>query len=176
VVTVRTLRSEAAPAGLLDDVRRLLDSAFGDFSDDDWAHTLGGWHVVVTDGGRVVSHAAAVPRTIEVDGEPFRAGYVEGVATAPDRRGHGSGTQAMKELGSVIRSRFELGVLSTSRPGFYERLGWERWCGPTYVRHPGGLRRTADEDDGIMVLRFGPSQDVDLSALISCEERPGDDW
>ena len=39
-----------------------------------------------------------------------------------------------------------------------------------------GLIRTLDEDDGIMVLRFGSSAEIDLSASISCEARSGDDW
>jgi hypothetical protein len=32
------------------------------------------------------------------------------------------------------------------------------------------------EDDGVMVLRFGPSAAIDLHASMSCDERPGDDW
>jgi hypothetical protein len=36
--------------------------------------------------------------------------------------------------------------------------------------------RTQEEDEGIMVLRFGPSQNIDLAASLSCEHRPGDDW
>lgn len=62
----------------------LLD-AFGDddFSDEDWEHALGGWHVVVTlDGGPVLTHAAVVPRVLDVADHAFRTGYVEGVATA----------------------------------------------------------------------------------------------
>ncbi len=44
------------------------------------------------------------------------------------------------------------------------------------MRTGGQLVRTEDEDDGIMVLRFGPSQEADLTAPISCDSRPGDDW
>ena len=70
----------------------------------------------------------------------------------------------------------DLGALSTGSPGFYGRLGWERWRGPTYVRRGDDLVRTPDEDAGIMVLRFGPSAGVDLAAPISSEARAGDDW
>ncbi len=69
-----------------------------------------------------------------------------------------------------------MGALSTSKQRFYERLGWERWLGPTFVRRGGGVVRTPDEDDGIMVLRFGASREVDRTAAISCEARSGDDW
>ena len=158
-------------------IRALLDEAFdGEFSDDDWAHTLGGDHVVVTDDGGVVAHAAVVPRMITVAGRPYRAGYVEGVAVAPSLQGRGLGTAAMVVAGEIVRDRYELGVLSTGEHHFYERLGWERWGGPTYVRTSDGEVRTADEDDGIMVLRTGSSAALDVTAAIACERRDGDDW
>jgi aminoglycoside 2'-N-acetyltransferase I len=175
---VRTLTTSEAPAGLLAEIRRLLDAAFGgDFTEDDWAHTLGGWHVVVTDPVGLLSHAAVVPRVLGVAGRPWVTGYVEGVATTPARQGEGLGALAMTAATSYVRTAFELGALSTGRTGFYERLGWERWRGPTYVRQADGSAvRTEEEDDGVMVLRFGPSAGIDLAAPISCEARPGDDW
>lgn len=162
---------------LLRDLRRLVDLAFaGDFSDDDWEHTLGGRHVVVTDDGAVISHAAVVPRSIEVAGRVFRAGYVEAVATEPARQGEGHGTAAVTEATRVVRGGFEMGALSTGSPGFFAGLGWELWRGPVYVRHGSELVRTKDEEGGVMVLRFGPSAGADLTAPIACEARPDDDW
>jgi len=73
-------------------------------------------------------------------------------------------------------SRVRVRRLVHGRHGFYERLGWERWRGPTFVRHGPELVRTEDEDDGVMVLRFDRSLAVDLSGSISCEARTGDDW
>ncbi len=172
-----TVTTADAPASLLRQVRDLLESAFaGEFSGDDWEHTLGGWHVVVVDAGAVVAHAAVVGRTLEVDGRSFRTGYVEGVATTPGRHGQGLGSLAMSAATDVVRREFELGALSTGRHSFYERLGWQRWRGPTFVRHGRQLIRTPDEDDGVMVLRFGRSHDVDLNGSISCDARAGDDW
>jgi aminoglycoside 2'-N-acetyltransferase I len=75
----------------------------------------------------------------------------------------------------VVRREFDIGVLSTSRHRFYERLGWERWTGPSFVLRGGERIRTADEDDGIVVLRFGVSLDIPLSAAIACHARSGDD-
>ena len=46
----------------------------------------------------------------------------------------------------------------------------------TYVRRGDELRRSPEEDDAIMVLRFGSSADVDLAAAIACPARRGDDW
>jgi aminoglycoside 2'-N-acetyltransferase I len=177
MVEIRRLTTAAASGDRLAEIRQLLVDAFaGDFSDDDWEHTLGGRHVVVADGGVVVSHAAVVPRVLEVAHRPVRAGYVEGVATAPARQREGLGSLAMAELSELLRHEFEIGALSTGRHRFYERLGWERWRGPTFVRHDSEVTRTEDEDDGVMVLRFGPSSGIDLTSPLSCEARRGDDW
>lgn len=174
---VRVFTTETAPAQLLHRVRRLLDEAFeGRFSPEDWDHALGGWHVVVADDEMPLAHAAAVPRVLEVGGRRLRAAYVEGVATASGRHGEGLGSLAMTHIDRLVRREFHMGALSTARHSFYEHLGWERWRGPTFVRRGRVVVRTEDDDDGLMVLRFGPSLGLDLTAPISCEARPGDDW
>jgi aminoglycoside 2'-N-acetyltransferase I len=177
VPTVRRFATNEASRHLLAEIRRLLAEAFeGDFSDEDWENTLGGWHVVVEDGDAVVSHAAVVPRVLEVAARPLRTGYVEGVATAAGRRREGLGTLAMADITELVRREFEMGALSTGEHRFYERLGWERWRGPTFVRRGSAMIRTEEDDDGLMVLRFGPSKDVELTDSLSCESRSGDDW
>jgi aminoglycoside 2'-N-acetyltransferase I len=156
-------------------LRGLLDSAFGDrFSDDDWEHCLGGWHVVLASGATLLSHAAVVSRDLQVGDQHVRAGYVEAVATAPGHQQRGLGSRLMNQVNTLIRQEFDLGALSTHRWAFYERLGWERWQGPSFVRHGDRWTRTAGEDAGIMVLRSDRSLDLDLP--ISCEQRRGDDW
>jgi aminoglycoside 2'-N-acetyltransferase I len=176
-VRTRLVTTGDAAGDLLAEIRDLLDEAFGgEFSDEDWDHALGGWHVVVLDGGRAVSHAAVVPRVLEVAGRPFATGYVEGVGTRPGREREGLASLALSSLDPLIRSNFELGALSTGTHGLYEGLGWERWRGPTFARYGSRLVRTEDDDDGLMVLRFGSSLDVDLAAPIVCEARAGDDW
>ncbi len=99
------------PETSLTEIRRLLVQAFeGGFSEDDWEHTIGGWHVVVADGGVALSHAAVVPRVLEVADRPLHAGYVEGVATAPVRQRQGLGSLAMAEVSELLRSEFEMGA------------------------------------------------------------------
>lgn len=146
------------------------------FTDDDWAHALGGVHVVLDVDGQIVCHAAVVERELHVAGHPLRTGYVEAVATAPARQGEGFGTLVMTKVNVIVRASFELGALGTGRHGFYERLGWVTWTGPTFVRTPGGAQRTPDEDGYILVLETPASPSLDLSAPISCEWRPGDVW
>lgn len=157
--------------------RSLTAVAFDDFTDDDWAHALGGWHAVIGAAADVVAHAAVVPRAILVGGREFRAGYVEAVAVRPDLQGTGLGSRVMAAANDVVRTRFELGALSTGAWHFYERLGWERWRGPAFVRGPDGrLERAAEEDDGVMVLRCAASTTLDPTEPIACDRRHGDSW
>ena len=165
----------------LGSIRGLLEEAFGSdeeerFTEDDWQHALGGLHLVLDVGGDIVAHAAVVERELHIAGRPIRTGYVEAVATAPGRRGMGLGTTVMREAGAYVREHFELGALATGSQGFYERLGWEVWRGPSYVRTRSGLLRTADEDGYIMVLGTPSSPPLDPAAPISCDWRPGDVW
>jgi aminoglycoside 2'-N-acetyltransferase I len=124
----------------------------------------------------VLAHAAVVPRQLEVAGRPLRTGYVEAVATDPSRQGEGLGSLVLAEATALVRSEYEFGALSSGLHAFYARHGWERWRGPTFARHGGQAIRTEEDDDGVMVLRFGPSAAIDLTAPLSCEGRRGDDW
>ena len=175
--SVHRFVTSAASSRLLSDIHELMVSAFTEgFSVEDWEHTLGGQSIVVMDGDTLLAHASIVPRTLHVNEQPFNVGYLEGVATQRALEGKGHGSTAVSDAMSVVRERFEMGALSTSRHTFYERLGWERWCGPTSVRQGSDLIRTEDEDSGILVLRFGVSHAVELSAPLSCDARSGDDW
>ena len=159
---VLVFRTEDAPEGLLEDARAVVFAAFnGGFTEDDWDHALGGWHAVVTVGERVVSHASVILRDLEVGDRNFAAGYVEGVGTDSAARGEGHGTRAMTEITKIIRRNFELGALSTEAWPFYERLGWERWQGPTFVRT--ASRTHADRGRGRAESWFTASDPVRAS-------------
>lgn len=158
-------------------IRALMDAAFDDFTDDDLDHALGGTHWLIEEDGRPVAHASVVPRTLEVDGVAYRAGYLEAVAVTPARQRRRLGTRLVERATAHIRERYELGVLGTGEQPFYERLGWERWRGRSFVREPDGrTRHSADEDAWLMVLRTGRSAGVRLDGTLTCEARPGDDW
>jgi aminoglycoside 2'-N-acetyltransferase I len=133
-------------------------------------------HFVLDHDGVIVAHASVVERELHVGGRPVRTGYVEAVATAPDRQGAGLGSRIMADVTAYIRDRFELGALGTGRHSFYARLGWQAWTGRSFVRTPDGPRRTPDEDGYILVLRTPSSPPLDLSASISCDWRRGDVW
>jgi len=181
VVSIRSLPTDALSPNEIEVIRAVLDAAFWDdederFTEEDWQHSIGGLHVVLELDGRIVSHASVVERELQVAGRPLRTGYVEAVATAPGFQGRGYGTRVLEVIGGAIDDGYELGALGTGEIGFYERLGWRVWQGPTSVRTAVGERRTPDEDGGIMVLLTRATPPIDLGAPISCEWRPGDVW
>lgn len=176
-MSVQPVLLPALPDTECREVWALCREAFAEgFSDEDAQHALGGWHAVIRVDGAVVAHAALVPRTLVVGEQPFRTGYVEAVAVAPRHQGHGLGTAVMRALDPVLLREFALGWLSTGRRGFYARLGWEAWEGPSYVLRGGRRVRTAGEDAGLMARRFGASAAVPLSSPVVCEDRAGDCW
>jgi aminoglycoside 2'-N-acetyltransferase I len=178
---LRRLGTDEFTPAEIDAIRTLMTAAFGDdeadlFSDEDWQHAIGGTHFVLEIDGVIVTHASVVEREIHVDGQPLRTGYVEAVATAPERHGAGFGSIVMGEVGDFVRERFELGMLGTGRHHFYERLGWVVWAGPAFVRTADGLRRSPDEEGDLLVLRTPTTPLLDDHAPISCDWRPGDVW
>jgi aminoglycoside 2'-N-acetyltransferase I len=178
VTPVRLVATAELTPDELRAIRALCDAAWpgGGFSDDDWAHALGGVHAMVEEDGEILAHAAVVPRTLHTGGIDVPTGYVEVVATWPAHRRRGHATAVMREVNDHIDRSFALGALSTGIPGFYERLGWMRWTGPTAVRVDGADRRTPDEDGGILVRLTPSSPPLDLSQPISCDRRDGDVW
>jgi aminoglycoside 2'-N-acetyltransferase I len=178
---LRRLATDALAASEIVAIRSIMVAAFGSdederFTDDDWAHAVGGTHFVLDLDGSIVAHASVVEREIQVAGRPLRTGYVEAVATAPEHQGAGFGSLVMADANTYISERFELGVLGTGRFHFYERLGWMRWAGPSSVRVDDGSHPTPDDDGYIMVLATPASPPLDPLAPISCEWRPGDVW
>jgi aminoglycoside 2'-N-acetyltransferase I len=179
VVRRRTTSDELAPEDETV-LRELFRAAWGDnsdeFTDEDWEHAVGGVHLILEVSGTIVGHAAVVERELHTSGHRLATGYVEAVATWPTHQRRGHGSALMRDVDEYIDQTFQLGALDTGCPAFYKRLGWVVWKGPTFVRADSGLIRTAEEDGNLLVRLTPTSPELDLSAPISCEWRPGDIW
>ncbi|MBV9513225.1 MAG: GNAT family N-acetyltransferase [Mycobacteriaceae bacterium] len=177
VHTARLIHTADLDGETLQSAHQLLVDAFeGDFSEDDWEHTLGGMHALVCHHGVLIAHAAVVLRRLLVGGSPLRTGYVEGVAVREDWRGQGLGTALMNGVEQVIRGAYQLGALSPSEMSrqFCLARGWIQWTGPTSVLSPSGLKRTPADDRGVFVLPVHVP--VDPTADLVCDWRSGDAW
>ncbi len=57
---------------------------------------------------------------------------------------------------------------------YYERLGWELWCGPLAIRTERGLVATPGEE--VMILRLSKTPALDLDHRLTAEWRQGEVW
>jgi aminoglycoside 2'-N-acetyltransferase I len=180
MVSIRRAATHELSPEELADLRRLFDLSWPgpaeEFTDEDWEHTTGGTHFLVEVGGVLVSHASVVERELHTGGHQLRTGYVEAVATLPEYRRRGYGATVVGEANRHIDTHFQLGALGSDLHRFYSRLGWRLWTGPSFVRTPQGLVRTADEDGYIYVRLTPASPKLDPSLPISCDWRAGDVW
>lgn len=159
----------------------LCEAAFEEPFAPVWERVGPGIHVFLEGDGRHLAHAMIVDRRLFVGHEGDLAldvGYVENVATRPDLQGRGHATRVMREIGRIIGEEYVLGALGTGHNGFYERLGWQTWRGPTFVRMLDGQRiRSADEDGDVMVLPTSRTPpDLDLDGPIAVDWRPEEPW
>lgn len=157
--------------------RALLDDVFGpDMTDQDWEHALGGMHALVLEAGKLVGHGSVIQRRLLHRGRALRTGYVEAVAVRADRRARGYGAALMDPLERIIRGAYEAGALGASEmgAGFYAARGWQQWQGKTWGLTPGGVIRTAEEDEDIFVMEV--SVNLDFGGDLTCDWRDGDLW
>ncbi|WMX44916.1 GNAT family N-acetyltransferase [Streptomyces roseicoloratus] len=158
-------------------VRELLDLAFeGDFSDDDWDHTLGGVHAWIEDERGLAAHGAVAQRRALHRGRSYRVGYVEGVAVRADVRRRGLGGAVMGELERVIDGAYLFGALSASAAGaaLYRGRGWRLWGGPLEALGPDGIVPLPDEEDSTYVRPAAGHPLPDHGAPLVFDWRDGD--
>jgi aminoglycoside 2'-N-acetyltransferase I len=173
-LTIERLSSVELKQSLFD-LREFLDEAFDyDFTDEDFAHSMGGTHFAVVHNGRLIAHASVVLRRLSFGGQVFDAGYVEALAVALPWRGRGVGSKLLSELTAFCQENFAVSMLSTGSHGFYERHGWRRMRAESYFYNGTFSVRTSEEDETLMVLS---ELDEVLSAKkVVCDFRDGDVW
>jgi aminoglycoside 2'-N-acetyltransferase I len=166
--------TEALSAEDLDEVCALCSEAYG----EDFAPLLErvgpGVHLLGRRKGNLVSHVMWVTRMLEPASlAPLRTAYIEAVATAPAFQKRGYATDLMRRLEREIQE-FDLAALSPSDEPFYQRLGWETWRGPLFIRRGRVLELTPGEN--VMILRLPGTPALDLDEPLSAEWRRGELW
>lgn len=180
-VRLRTAHTDQLAPEVVAELTSLCEAAFDEPFEGVWDRVGPGVHVIAHAGGRIVAHAMIIDRPLFVGAEmnvALDVGYVEHVATLPDAQGRGHGAAVMREVNRIIGDEYALGALATGSNGFYERLGWETWRGPTSIRMPDGERvRSASEDGHVMVLRTARTPPrLALDEPIAVDWRADDPW
>ena len=157
-------------------IRSLLELAYdGDFSAEDWEHTLGGQYFVGFLDETIIDHGSVISRSMYINEKALTVGYVEAIAVLPSYWRQGFGTQLMKQITQFCYNNYELSMLSTDEKTFYEKLGWLQFQGESFVRNGKFEVRTVEEDDGLM-LYFSKNCGLGEIQRAVCQPRSGDDW
>lgn len=175
-LTAQTARTDDLDLAALRELRAFLEAAFdGGFGDDDWAHALGGTHVLLRDARGLAAHGSVVPRQVEHRGRTLRTGYVEAVAVRSGLRRGGLGGLVSAELESVLDDRYELGALSATDEGapLCRARGWQPWPGAVRAHGPAGPVDLPDEQDATFV-RPSPAVPLDPAHPLVFDWREGD--
>ncbi len=178
---VTTAQTEDLAPSQLVELTELCEAAFGESFASAWERVGPGLHVMGELAGQVIAHAMIVDRRLYLGHEADLAldvGYVEHVATMPSAQGAGHGAATMRRVGEIINAEYALGALGTAKNGFYERLGWETWAGPTSIRMPDGERlRSPTEDGHVMILRTTRTPvDLRVDVPAAVDWRAGNSW
>ena len=128
---------------------------------------------MVFSGERLASHALWIERRLHLRGGTLCAAFVEAVATEPAFQRRGFATSALRALAGAIAG-YDVGALSPSDVGFYQRLDWERWRGPLWAIRDDLWVRQFDET--AMILRTGATPPLDLDADLAVDWREGEVW
>jgi len=117
---------------------------------------LGNCRVIERDG-RIVSHAAVWPRTLDFAGQAIGVGIIVLVATELESRRRGLAAELMQDLQTAMPGiGCQLGLLWTGVPEFYQPLGWQIVNTPGWSASGSG---TGDEvDRRLQVVDFDPAR------------------
>lgn len=115
-----------------DDVARIMalrsriDFAVPDYVWTPWGEKK--WRVLVWAGDELVSHVGILERVVRVGGQPVRVAGLYTVMTAPEWRGKGLASDALRAAADFMRASLEaeFGLLlcPDARLPFYRALGW----------------------------------------------------
>ncbi len=172
---IHVLHCEKISPSLRREIRALCDRAYEEDLGDFFAEFADSTHVLGYLDNRLVSHALWVTRWLQVDRGPLlRTAYVELVATEAQYRNQGFASAVMRHLVTQIQD-FDLAALSPFSVEYYQRLGWEPWRGPLFIREGETLLPTPDDEE-VMIYRLPKTPALDLSLPLSAEWRAGELW
>lgn len=173
-LVIQRISSRELSPHLLQTIRRLCDSAYGEDTRA-YLEALGpAEHLLGWQEGALVSHLMWVTRWLQPgDAALLRTAYVELVATAPAQQRQGFATALLRRFPSQVAD-FDLAALSPATESLYTRLGWRFWRGPLAVRTEQGLVPSPEES--VMVLPLSRTPRLNLDLPLSVEWREGEVW
>jgi aminoglycoside 2'-N-acetyltransferase I len=172
---LQVIHSASLSEKLRTEIIALCTRAFEEDMEPYFQTFLGATHILGYCSDLLVSHALWVTRHLQAGTAPvLRTAYVEAVATESRYRGRGFASAIMRHIIGEIQD-YDLGGLSPFSVKYYEKLGWERWQGPLFIRKGADLL-PSPADEEVMIFRLPKTPPLDLSAPLSAEWREGELW
>ncbi|MFF7732353.1 MULTISPECIES: GNAT family N-acetyltransferase [unclassified Streptomyces] len=173
--TVEVRRTEELGKTGRSELRAMLQESFPRYSQTSWEHCLGGLHYLLRYRGELVCHGALVQRYFRQGTRELNGVYGESMATIPKLRHRGLGSVVVAMATAEIRLHYDIGVFAASKYAFYERQGWQKWRGPTFV-DDGPVTRPKAPDRGAVMFRLPANSTIDPDADLTTDMRSGDIW
>jgi len=174
-LNIKVLPSKLIPEIIKKDIVSLCNRAYEEDMEQILETFLDATHVLGYYNDLCVCHALWVTRYLQTGTNPMmRTAYVEAVATEAKYRKRGFASAVMKRLIDEVQD-YELAALSPFRIEYYERLGWELWHGPLFIRIKDNLLPSLDQEE-VMIFRLPRTPLLDLNASLSAEWRKGELW
>lgn len=171
-LSIQVIPSAFISEQLKQDIITLVNRAY---EEEAFETFVGATHVLGSYNNIWVSHALWITRYLQVGAAPpLRTAYVELVATEPAYQHRGFASSIMRRLIAEVQD-YDLAALSPFSVEYYERLGWELWRGPLFIRAEGALV-PSPADEEVMIFRLPKTPPLDLDAPLSAEWREGELW
>ena len=172
---IKVLHSKLIPETIRKDIVSLCDRAYEKDMQPILETFVDATHVLGYYNDLLVCHALWVTRYLQAGTNPMmRTAYVEAVATEAKYRSRGFASAVMKHLVGEVQE-YDLAALSPFSVEYYQRLGWELWHGPLFIRTKHNLVPSLDEEE-VMIFRLPKTPLLDLTASLSAEWRKGELW
>lgn len=172
---IKVFDSSALSPSLREEIIALCNRAYEEDLGPLFETFTGAVHLLGYCESILVSHALWVTRYLQAGAGPLmRTAYVEALATEAGYRGRGYAAVLLKQLIGKVQD-YDLAALSPSDAGYYQRLGWELWRGPLFIRANGELE-ASPEDEEVMIYRLPKTPALDITDPLSAEWREGELW
>lgn len=174
---LQLIHSNALSPQLKDEITSLCNRAYAEDLTDLLATFTDATHILAYYDGLLVSHALWVTRYLQAGTVPLmRTAYVEMLATDHAYRGRGFAAAIMRQIVDEVQG-YDLAALSPFSSEYYQRLGWELWQGPLWIRMGDTLLASPPEDaEEVMIYRLPGTPTLDLTSSLSVEWRAGELW
>ena len=174
-LNIKVMHSRLTPERIKKEIVSLCNRAYEEDMGILFETFVDATHVIGYYNDLMVCHALWVTRYLQAGANPvMRTAYVEAVATEAKYRKRGFAASIMKHLVGEIQD-YELAALSPFSVEYYERLGWELWRDPLFIRTKEDLMPSL-EDEEVMIFRLPKTPVLDLNAPLSAEWREGELW